>query len=233
MKQLLALIALLGSTTITFAQGQVIFANSAATSTLIYTNDGVSSGRVSGAGNYYFALYVAPSTVTTIDTPLLLDDPDWAFTGVYATNVAVAGRIFGWKVADMFGNYYAEIDGYPAGTLVSLAVVGWSANIGVTIYDLANFWHGYSLPAGLLLVGQSDIASIYLGNGADMVNYSIFGNGAGQVHGLTLYAVPEPSAFALTGLGAAALLFFRRPRRQKAEAAVWSSTAAATGCRNA
>jgi hypothetical protein len=39
---------------------------------------------------------------------------------------------------------------------------------------------------------------------------AVFGAGAGQISGFTITSVPEPSTIALGGLGAAALLLFRR-----------------------
>ena len=45
-------------------------------------------------GAYFFGLFTASSTVTSATVGDLLT-PTWTFTGIYATNIAAAGRLSG------------------------------------------------------------------------------------------------------------------------------------------
>src|SRR5437879_4159796 len=99
MKKLGAILGLWGlAATGGFAQGFVNFAN--ALGFLVSTNGtgvGGTVGATAGsAGSFYYGLFVASSTVATIDSSLQgLLSPTWTFTGNYATNTANHGRFFG------------------------------------------------------------------------------------------------------------------------------------------
>ncbi len=195
MKKTLSLIALLAGSIVAVGQGQIRFANTG--QTLISTNSlfGAGSGPISGAGNFYFALFVAPSGAV---------DPDsFTFTGFYGTNTVTAGIFRGGQ-----GVGYVTFPTDPPGTTLSFLVRGWSANIGSGYSSVTNY---LSAPTFLGWYGDSEIRTMPLGGGAVPVP-DLFGIGAGQIPGFTLdvYGVPEPSSPTLVGLGLAALWLLRR-----------------------
>lgn len=182
-------------------QGLVDFSSGLATQNKITTNSvllGPSTGLISGpVGSYYFALFVAPSTITTLNGPFDPTLSGFTFTGAIGTNT-IAGVFSGGAVA---------VPGYASGTTASFTIVGWSANYGTTWpeaiaainADEFGFW------------GNSGVAQVMLGGGVAPAG-EIFGTGAGQIQGFSLNPgpIPEPATFALAGLGTAAILLFRR-----------------------
>lgn len=173
-----------------FAQGIVNLANTAATLVSAKINGNVAS--ISGAaGSYYFGLLIAaPGTV---------DPTAFTFTGVMATNSgAAAGRFILNGVA---------VTGWGGGVSKSYEIAGWSSSLGVTFQSS---WLT-SAPAGLF--GLSSIATAAAGgtdaNGNPLPPQPLFG-ASGISSGFLLQSVPEPTSMALAGLGAAALLIFRR-----------------------
>ena len=129
MKKLIRIAALWG--VIPFlapGQGTVNFSAGASLSTRIATNSaqgGPITGLISGAGNYYFALFVAPTSVgTNYSLSIGLDPTKHGFTffGAYGTNTASLGRFSGNSGTDN-----VAVPGYPGGSLANFVVVGWSA----------------------------------------------------------------------------------------------------------
>ncbi len=91
------------------AQGWVNFFNNP--TTLISGDTGLPTAP---AGSYYFGLFIAPVGTT--------DHRQFTFTGCYATNQAVPGRINGgWEV---------RVPNWPAGSLRAFLVRGWPASLG-------------------------------------------------------------------------------------------------------
>src|SRR5438094_10306327 len=93
MKNFLLLAYLLSVADAALAQGTVSFVNAAATR--INTN-AIASGGGSGltataANGFYYALLTAPYETTNSDLASGL----WTFTGLYATNTTVPGRLNG------------------------------------------------------------------------------------------------------------------------------------------
>ena len=88
------------------AQGTVKFINSS--TTLVSNGTSLISGPV---GSYYFALLTAPVGAS--------DLRQFTFSGVYATNQATAGRLYGGSTV--------TVPGWPAGTARSFLVWGWDA----------------------------------------------------------------------------------------------------------
>ena len=99
MKEIFLALSLVTAVPAVFAQGTVIFANTQ--TTLVSSGPAGLALPISGPpGSYYFGLLIAP--VGTLAAS------QFAFTGVYATNSAVAGRILpsgyspavpGWPIA--------------------------------------------------------------------------------------------------------------------------------------
>jgi hypothetical protein len=231
MKKLITIAALAGFASLSHGQGYVAFGNTSGTR---ITTNAIAMGGTSGltsvtlGGEYYYALLVAPSTTTTIGPSLA----GWTFTGDIATNGTSIGRFVDPGVTD---GTSVQVPGYTAGTFASFAVVGFSANIvgnpaltsmvgidgtayATTLWDyVMEYWNdgnvlggtdtaliGYVGFFGISSVG-TDIPLNAAGSGANVMGVSP------AIGGFTLYTdIPEPGTFALCGLGAAALVIFRR-----------------------
>jgi len=224
MKKLLTLTALLGATALSFGQGSVNFGNGVSAITHVSTNatlGGAASGggKIAGSvGSYYFALFVADSTVTSAGTAGIygaLDPtltPGWVqVANTYGTNTGVVGRFNGNPDSND-----VIIAGRATGSSASFIVVGWSSSVAGADWAAAKTWIDLAQASGtaptLGWTGASAVAtSVQLGGGLTPIG-TIFGSAAGQVAGplLQVQNVPEPTSFALAGLGAAALLIFRR-----------------------
>jgi hypothetical protein len=202
-----------------FAQGTVNFQNGIGLN--ISTNSGGTSGAITaGSGPYYFALLTASSTVTTVDANLQqLLSSAWSF-GIYGSNTATAGR--------MSGGSGVSVPGWNPGETNSYIVVGWSAGLGASWAQVRSeltgaIRNGNSFqingPGGGFL-GASAVGFGTAGGPTSplpTLPWNIFGTtataGGTPVGGFTIFGttpIPEPTTFALAGLGAAALVIFRR-----------------------
>jgi len=103
--------------------------------------------------------------------------------------------------AGIFTGANATLNGTGAstGVHVTVAVIAWFNPGGNTMT------YQQALAAGNINVGHSQLMDIRLAVGADPVIADMSG-----MQGFSVQPVPEPSTFALAGLGAAALLIFRR-----------------------
>jgi hypothetical protein len=213
------------------AQGTVNFNNTSAT--LVSTNGaarglgvGATATYTSGGQVFYYALFTAPSTVSSLAASDLLTGT-WTFSGIYASNTstfATGGRFNG-------GLGAATLQGWPASQTNSYALASWSANIaGQNWSAVANQLVGANLAGGewrgpnwnstsdLGYFGVSAVGFGKAGGGsASDPAFSLFGagptaTGTPITSGFTdfVVSVPEPTSFALAGLGAAALVIFRR-----------------------
>lgn len=188
MKKLAAILCLSALSTGAFAQGLINFFNSG--TTLVSSGQTASSATaIPGvAGTFYFALLTAPTNSST-----------FTFANVYGTNQAVAGRFT--------GGANIAVSGWAAGTTMQFEVAGWSSDLGTTFNSS---WLTSHPSTGFF--GVSSVASGASGgfNGTGTLpNLNIFGSTA-IASGFALTGIPEPSSMALAGLGAAALLIFRR-----------------------
>jgi hypothetical protein len=231
MKKLVIIAALLGTASLSHGQAYISFKNS--TDTRVSVNTVVGTLALAGSpviengisGSYYFALLVAPTTQTTIS---MTTDPTlsgWTFTGVIGMNFSGQGggqmngngsgnSVYSYNAYDSFS---VPIGGYVANgiTAANFAVVGWSANIGSTWQGAQTWWNNGDPSYGVIpeYFGISQVATDILFTQAGGPYNPVWGpTSNGQVGGLDLnkYAVPEPEAFALAGLGSAALFAARR-----------------------
>jgi len=194
MKKLAAMLCLSAMTTGAFAQGLINFNNSS--TTLISANIGGNVATLSGAsGSYLFGLLTSASATGP-----------FTFASVYGTNLVntTGGRFTG-------GNG-VPVNGWAPGATMFYEIASWSTAGGVVTFNSA--WVkadgtvGTSLPS---LFGVSAIGSGVAGGGANSLPpLPLFGGVSGLTQGFTLQGVPEPTSMALAGLGAAALLIFRR-----------------------
>jgi hypothetical protein len=237
MKELLITFGLSTSVIAAFAQGTVnpgnfgstLFRTNSLSATFFPTGENPTAPTL---GGFMYEVLTAPSTVTTVDASLqgLLSGP-WSDTGLGMTNTSFfsGGRENGPSgSAGIVANW-------PESARQSFIVVGWSASVGndwTTVKGRlagANFtgatWtsQGKWIPglAGQMtyggFIGASTIqagASGLAGNNS----LSLFG-AASSAQGTPITtptelwivdAIPEPRSFALGGLGAAAMLIFRR-----------------------
>lgn len=200
MKKILTLAALVAATSLSFAQGTVNFANSAAT---LISAGGVATPAV--AGQFIYAVFVAdPATVGAAGTTVPITDGAFQVAGGYNTNSAILGRMT---------TRNNLVVGGTAGSSADFIVRGWSVNAGTTWAAALAFWNNGN-PSETMYLGQSTVGNnILLGNGGAISSTTLFGVGATQVSAFNMLQynpVPEPTSMALAGLGAASLLIFRR-----------------------
>jgi hypothetical protein len=226
MKRLVTIAGLFGVALSPFAApiGLVDFENF--NNSLIHTNsvhNGPATGLISGqpgvvspfqAGSYLFALFAAPTTKTTVDASL----SGWDSAGLsYGVNTATPGLMNGNTTTDPG----SLLSGWLSGETANFLVVVWSANIGDNWGEASAWWNDGNPntgPSGWF--GISDIAQDVVVGGGPYPVPTIFGPTAGyEIQGFMLnyYTVPEPSTFALLGLGAAGVLAIRRRTRTHAE----------------
>jgi hypothetical protein len=194
-------------TSASYGQGLVNFFNG--TTTKISTNSAV-GGPATGptsvsTESYYYGLFMAPNGTQTAGS--------FTFTGIYGTNTAATGRFS----SDNGGQ--PSITGFAAGSTVNFLVKGWSANLGHDAITAQNYAANPGSIQGAFF-GTSGIADGYLLGSAGSPPANLFGPatglGGGQLGPFTLGqlpVVPEPSSLALVGLGAAAMLIFRRRKQ--------------------
>jgi hypothetical protein len=193
MKKIAAILCLGALATGAFAQGVVNFGNSASTLVTATINGQTASIAGNGTATYYFGLLLANSAAGP-----------FTFSGLYGTNSVAAGRF-----VQNGAVVPASPVGWAAGTTKFYEVAGWSGTLGSTFQAS---WLT-TAPAGLF--GVSGIGSGTAG-GSDASGNSfpplpLFGGATGIQSGFNLTtSVPEPTSMALVGLGAAALMIFRR-----------------------
>jgi len=199
MKKLAVTLALAAIATSTFAQGLVKFANNATTLVSYGQQGGALTATTPGA-SFYYALLVAP--MGTVD-PLA-----FSFAGIYATNSAATtgGRFQGGSLLGV------SVAGWAAGESRSFEIAGWSANLGATWNPAWLTTHpgGSQDYFGVSAIGAG-LAGGTDSNGASIPALALVGAAPSISSGWGMTSVvPEPGTMALAGLGAAALMIFRR-----------------------
>jgi len=228
MKKLLTTLCIGALAFAAYSQGTVNFGNTSLT--LVSTNAAYLSGTTGTTattlGGFNYAVFTAASTVSSASSALDLLTPTWTFTTLTGTNTAVAsgGRLNG-------GSGVVVPTGWAPGVTNSFLIAGWSSSLGnwAAVQSLitgGSFATGggsrYQVagnPAAGSFLGISAVSFGAAGGGtAGLPAFSLFGStptaqGTPLATGFQLFpvvAVPEPSSFALAGLGAAALMIFRR-----------------------
>lgn len=231
MKKIVSVLALLTGATLAFGQGSVIFNNGSATYAVFTNSTRDITGAATGGGargtasktanSFYYALFTATYTGTLTSTNPL--DPAFTFTTINGTN----SPIFAGGIAGAGGGGGTTVPGwgaptgatYDTGTRDYYLIVGWSANLGSTWAQIAPLvasgFAGNSVQNAYY--GVSQLGNGYSGGGPfSLPAPSLFGVSTAMPGGITsgfdlnLVPVPEPSTFALAGLGAAAMMIFRR-----------------------
>jgi len=192
MKKLAAILCLSALTTGAFAQGLVNFFNNTTTLASFGPN-GAGSATTGAAGSYYFGLLTSATGAAG----------SFTFANVYATNQAVAGRFF--------GGANVQVTGWAAGATEFYEVAGWSQSLGASFNPA---WLNQNFGNSVGFFGLSGVGSGQAGgfNGTGTLpTFNLFG-GTGLTSGFNMAPTvsPEPTSMALAGLGAAALLIFRR-----------------------
>jgi hypothetical protein len=199
-KLLLSLTAAVLSVATMYGQGRVSFNNQSTFApadaiTIGAPNMGAVGGLAGegiGGDKYSVQLRWAAGTIATqgaFDAAVTAGTTSAAFTGgtVFLANTGPLATFSGFFDA---GNAVAM--GAPAGTFTMQTWAWYSVGAGNATYELATGNRGAS---GLYTVNVTASPT--------PVNSTVF-------PGFTVVAIPEPSTFALAGLGAAALLLFRR-----------------------
>lgn len=173
-----------------FGQGQIQFRNDTTAANRI-TYGG---SPIYGASGYRFGLYMGPAGSSEAQLTLVattVNSPATSSTSPFA------GVFNG-------GNPFTLPAGYSAGTTYAFQIRGWTYGDG-TSYEAAIGSADINLAAGVSALGFVTPVT------APTPVPGLFGTAAGQVQGFDLcWDCPEPSTVALGGIGAAALMFFRR-----------------------
>jgi hypothetical protein len=214
MQKLLTIAALLAAASLSYGQGQVNFSAGAAAATRISTNSATggpttgNTGFASQGYTYYYALFVADSTITSAGTATAYGalDPTrsagWSQViwnpgnaagqvgGSYATNSNAAGRFTGNPTTDD-----VAVFGRANGTSASFIVVGWSSQVAGLDWAQAKAWIDSVIDTGGSSfsgwTGASGVAtSVQLGGGINPIGTIFGGVAAGTVPGGLLGSSP-------------------------------------------
>lgn len=172
-----------------YAQGVVNFANDsgALTSPPDRLVRFASSGLPATGTNLQVQLYYGASTATANSLIPVSNNP----ARLRASTTSAPGT---WSAGGG-----RTLTGFDTGSTALLQVRVWDLNFGAT-YEAA-----FANPLNTGLIGVSQPFTFLVPAATDVVNQAMSG-----FQGFTIAAIPEPATFALAGLGAAALLIFRR-----------------------
>jgi len=222
MKKLLVIATVVAGAYGASAQGLISFNNSASALSKISVNSavgGAATGLATGAaGTYLYELFYAPSSVTTVAgssaavIPIsaankgtyAFSDSNWKDGLAGGTSSATPGRVT--------GSTSQVVTGVGLAGGGNFVVIGWSSAIGSTIGSLQALLSGPNTTPGLY-VGESAVAPLTLGDGANVPTPAVLGGSS--VPGFTLGlipTVPEPTTIALGVIGGLSLLGLRRKK---------------------
>jgi hypothetical protein len=175
-------------------QGWVNFRNDSESLFSVRNAEGAAVGL---NGTYYFSLLTAPAGT--------IDIGRFTFSGVYATNLSVAGRFFGGSTV--------AVPNWAIGASESYLIAGWSASLGID-------WNPGWLDGVFSVSGNFGLSSISTGIAGGFIStnqpplppLNLFRGATGIPTGFSLYpvSVPEPSAVALAVTGMGLMLFAYR-----------------------
>lgn len=224
-KVLLTITVAIAAVASSYGQGFVIFNNTSATK--ISTNSvagGAATGTTSAtAGLFYYALFYSAASTTANGSAAAViptaqsigtyvwDDSGWTANNVLGAN-STAGRFLS---SSPNGDGSTTVNGVAGGGNAQYVVIGWSANIATTLLGLEAWVADPTFTAGqTYFLGESGVSGqLTAGNGGTIGNTALFGTASPFISPFTLgvvASVPEPTTMALAGLGAGALLLFRR-----------------------
>jgi MYXO-CTERM domain-containing protein len=193
MKKLLLLAALFATTVSAFAQGRVVFNNTASTNYRLWSNNvlGNASNLISGVNAYRVGLYAAQGA----------GQPEGSLNLVgLATNIALAGYFNG-------GNPFALPAPFAGGDTITFQVRGWTLGAGTTY---AQAVAAQALDPLNVALGQSPLGFTVI-TADPAPPGALFGTAPGQLNrGFEIKPAPEPSSIALGLLGLGAIALFRR-----------------------
>jgi len=186
-----------------FAQGTLVFANTAIAATKINTN--VLNGSVRGLvgltpGFLNYGLFVGASGTTSNNLTLALNSTGGAAL-VTGNSTTATGRLDGDG-----GGSFVGISGFAASTPIAVQVRAWSASYG---NDWQSAFNAYAANTPGVWWGASIVGSLTL-NPVSGPGTALFSSTT-PITGFDVYTtVPEPSTIALGMLGLASLAFLRR-----------------------
>jgi len=192
-KKLIAALFLCSLATDVPGQGSVTIVNGtyafARTNDYAFTGSGGNTSPI--LGGFVYGLFVAPSTVTTIDNDLQdLFGPNWHFTGLYATNTAAPGRLNGGALL--------LADGWTPDQTNSFLLLGWSTTIaGKDWTSVSNQLRGAKWHSGGVWSGGSFSTNINAGSanmflGATAIGYGKSGDPDNGLPPFSLFG-PNPT----------------------------------------
>lgn len=188
MKKILSVLAVMAVACSAFAQGQISF-SSPASSIKVKATPESDAVNITAGGGYVSALWApAGSAMTAWDGSQNL--AAWLVANTAWTQVTMDPK------ATAAGRVLATSITVPTTSAVDLVLIGWAGS--ATTFDAA---FAAEQPVGFS--GKMTVTPTAVPSPPATVAFS---------GGLTLTptAIPEPSTFALAGLGAAALMIFRR-----------------------
>jgi hypothetical protein len=213
MKKLLGIMTITALAASAFAQGTVSIGNqtglvkqwtSASDSTLMNVAKGSGWVELIAApkGTSLTPLYTGPTTGFNYNTlaAFLTANPGWAVPINTTANPGPIGL-----GAGIFSNGNATINNITAGAQADYIILGWTGT-SATVDEAITAWK-----AGTAMFGESAIATTATADpGATPPGVPVFLRPTFAGMTLSPIGVPEPSTFALAGLGAAAMLILRR-----------------------
>lgn len=197
MKKYLSILAITALAASAFAQGTVTFANGP-TSTVKLGASATDPAAVNMPTPGFAALFYAPA-----NTPLVAYNPASAASFLTSNPLWKLAAPKGLAAAGRFSGGAYTLDGIAAGATAIATVVAWNGNFAS--YDAA--------VAGNASIGVAptfNIATGGVGEPPTTPTSIVTAGFAGTTAFPQASVVPEPSSLALAGLGAAALLIFRR-----------------------
>jgi hypothetical protein len=187
-----------------FAQGTIIFGNDAAT--LVTTNNGINSGAVVGAMQGRVTLWYS----TAVSAPAVPGPGNnFSFAG-WTQSTPTTPDNAGVPTAGRFAGGTQTLDTAAGGSSPWIFVAGWTGGFADFATALADaIQNPVTTAIGVSGTWQNPTGNP---NGAPPTPAASMVLGPSGFNGLQLFqiGVPEPSSLALAGLGAAALLVFRR-----------------------